>query len=376
LRPQRSRALRYAGSEPTQIALSSDSKYLYVGLNGSGSVQRLDLPGFTPDIDVSLGTDDYGDENLALSLAVIPGSSQEWAVAEGSSGCCGTSGLYFFNNSTQLPDSITYPYIDQIVFADATTAYGYDQDYLTQIGVSSSGGTAGTEWDDLLTGSQISYSGGLVYDNEGHAFNPATGLIVGTFDLGGNGCCYYSEILPDAGINRLFSLGTSPFLSNSFAIASYNLTKFVPIALLNLSQLNSTTAGNTFLSWGNAGLAFTLETGCCETTSYETVLVQSPSMLGTAGINKNPPPITSSLSPASVTHGSWNFPLTVQGSGFVPGSTVTWNGTSLFASRVSSTQLTVYVPAGVIASAGTAQLVVTNPGPGGGVSTPLTFTIN
>ena len=34
----------FAGSEPNQLALSSDSKYLYVGLNGNYSVQRLILP--------------------------------------------------------------------------------------------------------------------------------------------------------------------------------------------------------------------------------------------------------------------------------------------------------------------------------------------
>jgi len=32
---------------------------------------------------------------------------------------------------------------------------------------------------------------------------------------------------------------------------------------------------------------------------------------------------------ASITHGGWNFPLTVNGTGFVPGASVTWNGTAL-----------------------------------------------
>jgi hypothetical protein len=49
-------AYHYAGSEPTKLALSADGKYLYVGLNGDGSVQRMVLPNFTLDINVSLGT--------------------------------------------------------------------------------------------------------------------------------------------------------------------------------------------------------------------------------------------------------------------------------------------------------------------------------
>jgi len=68
--------------------------------------------------------------------------------------------------------------------------------------------------------------------------------------------------------------------------------------------------------------------------------------------------------------------LTLNGTGFVPATQVTWNGASLATSYVSSTQLNVYVPAGSIASTGTAKVVASNPGPGGGTSASLTFTIN
>jgi len=79
----------FAGSEPNQLALSNDSSYLYVGLNGNGSVQRLDLPAFTPDIDVSLGTGTYQDEpNTASSLQVYPSDPHSWAAALGSTNCC------------------------------------------------------------------------------------------------------------------------------------------------------------------------------------------------------------------------------------------------------------------------------------------------
>jgi hypothetical protein len=99
-------------------------------------------------------------------------------------------------------------------------------------------------------------------------------------------------------------------------------------------------------------------------------------MLLTAGATKNPLPVAKSLSPASTTHGSGDLALTIHGTGFVPGSQVTWNGTTLFAGYVSATQLTVYVPASDVASAGTATLVVTNPAPAGGASAALAFTIN
>src|SRR5262249_11585370 len=54
-----------------------------------------------------------------------------------------------------------------------------------------------------------------------------------------------------------------------------------------------------------------------------------------------------------------------------------WNGTALNNTRfVSSTQLTVTVPAANIANAGTASVTVTNPAPGGGTSNAVNFAIN
>lgn len=365
----------FAGSEPNQLALAGDSSYLYAGLNGNGSVQRLVLPGFTQDINISLGTNGYGYENTAMSMLVAPADPHSIAVAEGSTSCCGSTGLYFYKDSTQLPDSITYPYITDIVFASPTTLYGYYQNTVSQVTVNSSGGTLGTQWNGLLDGSVIEYASGLLYDNYGHVLNPSTGLLVGTYDVTGSCCSSYPQILPDSPLNRVFVLAESPFLYNTFAITSYNLSKFTPLALTNLSQLNGT-SGIDLIHWGSSGLAFILQSGCCGSTSSQVVLVQSPAMLLTANGTKNPPPAATSLSPASATHGGGNIPITVSGTGFVPGSEVTWNGSTLAVAYISPTQLTVYVPASAIASAGTANVLVTNPTPGGGASTPLTFTIN
>ncbi len=365
----------FAGSEPNQLALSSDSSYLYVGLNGNGSVQRLILPAFTPDIDVSLGSSQYGGPNTALDLQVSPGDSHTFAVAEGSSGCCGDSGLFFFTDSTQLPDSITYPTFNDIVFVSPSLLYGYYSGTVSDVAVNSSGGTLGQQWSGLVEGNTIQYSGGLIYGSNGQALNPSTGLLVGTYDVNGGSCCSYStSILPDSAINRVFVLGTTPFF-NEFGITSYDLTKFTPIAVANLSQLTPSTEVS-FIPWGNNGLAFILQSGCCGSATSQVVLVESSALLLTAGTSTNPPPNALSLSPASAIHGGGNFVLAIQGKNFVAGSLVTWNGTLLAADYQSATQLNVYVPAASISKSGTAKIVVTNPAPGGGPSGTLTFRIN
>ena len=363
----------FAGSEPNQLGLSRDSKYLYVGLNGNGSVQRLLLPGFAPDINISLGTGNFG-LNTALDLQVSPIDAHSFAVPEGAPGCCGSMGLFFYKDANQLPNSITYPSFTSIVYADASTLYGYNNGTLGDVAVDASGGTLDQQWSGMVQGNSIQYDNGLIYGSNGQAFNPVTGQLVGTYNVNGNSCCNTTQLLPDSAIDRVFALGTTSFF-NSFGITSYDLAKFTPIAVTDLSQLTNSTPLS-FTRWGNSGLAFVLQSGCCGNTSSQVVLVQSPSMLMTAGGSKNPAPEAQTLSPASATHGTWNFPMTVKGSGFVPGSQATWNGVALTTNYVSAKQLTVYVPTGSISATGTAQVIVTNPTPGGGSSSALTFTIN
>jgi hypothetical protein len=90
-----------------------------------------------------------------------------------------------------------------------------------------------------------------------------------------------------------------------------------------------------------------------------------------SGQTPNPVPlINNPLSPTSVAPGGPGFTLTVNGTGFVSGATIKWNGAALTTTFVSSSQLTAAVPAGNIATAGTAWITVTNPAPGGGTSLP------
>jgi hypothetical protein len=79
----------------------------------------------------------------------------------------------------------------------------------------------------------------------------------------------------------------------------------------------------------------------------------------------NPVPfINNPLVPMSVAPGSGTLTLTVNGGGFVSGSTVNWSGTPLATTFVSNTQLTASVPAADTLKAGSNLITVTNPGTG------------
>ena len=91
--------------------------------------------------------------------------------------------------------------------------------------------------------------------------------------------------------------------------------------------------------------------------------------------SKNPLPVLTSVSPTTAVAGSAGFTLTAIGTGFVSGSAVQWNGAARTTTFVSATQLTAAISASDIATVGTAQVTVVNPSPGGGASSPVSFTI-
>src|SRR5262249_34106948 len=116
------------------------------------------------------------------------------------------------------------------------------------------------------------------------------------------------------------------------------------------------------------------------TAGNQTITVkdnQFASIKGSATVSVgNPAPAVTNVNPNSVTENSGQLTLTITGSGFVASSKVHWNSSVLFTTFVSNTALTAVVPASFVAEEGQALITVVNPAPGGGTSTPQTFTIN
>ena len=87
-----------------------------------------------------------------------------------------------------------------------------------------------------------------------------------------------------------------------------------------------------------------------------------------------PVPSLTSLSPSSAGIGAQSFTLTVNGSNFVNGAEVRWNGAARATTFVAGSQLRATIPASDIAATGTASVTVVNPSPGGDTSNALAFT--
>jgi hypothetical protein len=86
-------------------------------------------------------------------------------------------------------------------------------------------------------------------------------------------------------------------------------------------------------------------------------------------------PGLTSISPAGATAGHAALVLTVNGSGFVSGSTIEWNGAGLSTIFVSSSQLQALIPMSDLSTAGTFSITVVNPSPGGSSQNAQTFTV-
>jgi hypothetical protein len=87
----------------------------------------------------------------------------------------------------------------------------------------------------------------------------------------------------------------------------------------------------------------------------------SRGVTGTGLVGTNPAPVLTSVSPTTATAGGAALTLTANGSNFVAGSTLQWNGAARTTTFVSATQLTATIAAADIATAGSASVTVGNP---------------
>ena len=146
-------------------------------------------------------------------------------------------------------------------------------------------------------------------------------------------------------------------------------------------------AGSTVTFNGNArtttvnnstSLSAAVLAGDVATSGTFPVVVQNPGPVSSNSVNftvNNPAPTTTSLSPTSVIAGSGAFTLTVNGTNFVGGAVVNFNGNARTTTFVSGTQLTAAITAADVARSGMFNVTVTTPAPGGGTSNAQTLTV-
>ncbi|MFA5932253.1 MAG: dockerin type I domain-containing protein [Candidatus Paceibacterota bacterium] len=99
------------------------------------------------------------------------------------------------------------------------------------------------------------------------------------------------------------------------------------------------------------------------------------SVVASFAVNENPVPVITFLSPSSKNVGDSNLILTVNGTNFVSGSVVNFNGSSRTTTYIDNTQLTVTILTSDLSSTGNINVTVFNSTPGGGTSNIQTLSI-
>lgn len=152
-------------------------------------------------------------------------------------------------------------------------------------------------------------------------------------------------------------------------------TGFVPGAKISFGSTDLTTTWNS-----DSSLEATIPASLLITSGSVPVTVTNPAPGG--GLSKaisftvtNPAASVQAINPSAAFVGSAALSMTVNGSGFVAGSNVVFNGTTLATTYVSPTQLQATVPSASLGAAGDFPVAVSNPPPGGGVTAPVVFRV-
>src|SRR5215472_10322615 len=239
--------------------------------------------------------------------------------------------------------------------------------------------TGGTTWSPLGAVSSMPNAEilSLTLHNPSRTLRAAThGRGVWDLDLGGQAAFGITSISPftaNAGSAAIttFTVNGNGFIPGtstiSFTINGSSVT-LTPTAS-STTQLTATIP-STSLATGGAAAVAVVNTATTSNSMPFTVL--------------NPVPGITSISPTTVTAGTTNLVLTVNGSGFLSGAngtSVLFNGTFVSGTVTvnSPTQLTIQVPSSSISTPGTISVDTFNPQPGGGPDlnpAPPTLTVN
>jgi hypothetical protein len=395
-----------AGNDPDLLSVSSDSSYLWVGLDGANTVQRFLLPGLTKDISISVPLDSAGSPQQPVGLQAAPVSPHTVALIAGSLNFSPSGrSIYVYDDTTQRPTSITStnqgngPTIFWTQWgANDSTMYAYLTAIVTggiaTLNVNSAGVSLASHFGGPLLplSPQYERANGLLYSNiYGEAFNPLDGSLAGSFDLvgGSERACTADSSLGRYYCVVVYSTGGTDV--DLFELWVFDLNAY---ALINRIYLGASAAQNPSLvtggpiqliRWGNAGLALITNTGALSGSG-------GLFLIDGAAVNPNAAPDVSSglapsaygfmasLAPQEAPAGSGNVTVTLKGSNFTSDSTACvncdyLNWRFLPTSYVSSRQLTVTIPATLLAASGQLPINVFDPGSNLFSPNSLTFTI-
>lgn len=238
----------FIGSEPNKMAISDNGQFIYVGLTGGFAVRRFDVATQTAGPQFSLGVDFLNGPIQAGEIAVQTGNPHTVAVYRPTVG-----GIAIFDDGVQRTSTAGAPFNASIAFSttDLARLYALGANSLSRLNVTLNGISSVTP--QTITGSGAAkLSGGKLYTSSGHAIDPETGSLLGTF----TGANSTTAFVPDSNVKRVYFL-SGPFSSGgvpTVTLRVYDQETFLPIATLDIPNVSGTPTE--MVRWGTNGLAF------------------------------------------------------------------------------------------------------------------------
>jgi hypothetical protein len=233
----------FAGSEPGKFALSDDSKTMYVILNGSNSVRKIDLVTRTPGLQFSAST---GSDAAVtpLDVAVKPGAPNTIAIVH--------SKIAIYDEGVRSTQTTNSTEMKSLAFGSSDTLYGNSGGTTYKYSVTAAGLSNVASLPGISDG-DIHFESGLIYTTTGMVVDAETGLVKGTF----TGLRYPTAMAIDKPNNRAFFLTDRSDYSGGYAVRAFELDTFRLVGSINLPLgLYFGNKAPSFARWGTNGLAF------------------------------------------------------------------------------------------------------------------------
>lgn len=361
------------GSQPTNLALSSDGQVLYTVLSGAQSVAVYNMLTAQAEFTYAVPANSSFAGGIALrGVAVQPGTENTIALDLASFTGNAIYDFDLVNKTAAIRGQASGPYSGSCIsFLDAADLLAFDIDTsgatLDHYTVTS----AGFQYYNYSQYGQstlnhfgcFGLSGGLAFSIDGGIANPATQPATQVATLAGVSFSGEQGLAPDASLQRAFypsiSSSSQTGSTNVDGFTAFDLNSFLPTlsVSLNMPAIEGVNSGYFIVDmvrWGQDGLAILTSTGHIYLLRGAAIV---PGLMGS-----NSAASLASVSSSQLSKGSGNTLLTVTGSGFAPGTAVTWSGSYRTSTIVDATHVTVAIPAADLAAAGTGLLVATNPG--------------
>jgi hypothetical protein len=271
------------GSEPNKLALTSDGKYLWVGLDGASGVRKVDLTANKAGLQFALSvTNNYNSNpQTALSLIALPGASDSVVVLQGTTYYASALGIY---DSGVLRGALTtqnYYYSQYALQVDASR---------TEIYVGGSGlytytySSTGlipkvTNTNSNITVASSSFDemqliNGKLYGDFSKVYDAEAGTLLGTMYQTGTNTAQGPSLV-DTAQNKVFVLDNSTsnyccysgynqiqiFSPDDFSATGVTIPFSVPYYINGTAGTSIYLTANRLVRWGSNGLALHTNAG-------------------------------------------------------------------------------------------------------------------